>query len=161
VTEPVWLGRASAGDAPHLAALESECHTHPWTLGQFVDELDHGAPGAVLVLRALHPLDRWGDLRAYCVYRLVVDEMHILNVAVAPPCRRRGLARWILRLAMARAARAGAVRALLEVRESNEAARVLYGSLGFRPLGTRRSYYRQPSEDAVILGLELLGGGDP
>lgn len=161
MTEPVWLGRATPEDAPRLAALESECHTHPWTLGQLVDEVGCGSPGAVLVLRAPRPSEGWGDLRAYCVYRLVVDEMHILNVAVAPACRRRGLARWILRLAMARAVRAGAVRALLEVRESNDAARALYGGLGFRHLATRRSYYRQPSEDAVILGLEPLGAGDP
>ncbi len=52
-------------------------------------------------------------------------------------------------------------KALLEVRESNEAARALYGGLGFRHVGTRRSYYRQPPEDAVVLGLDPLVEGDP
>jgi ribosomal-protein-alanine acetyltransferase len=91
---------------------------------------------------------------AYAVYRVVVDEMHILNVAVAPAWRRRGLARWLLRFALDRAGRAGAIRALLEVRDGNAEARALYADMGFVRLGLRRDYYREPVEDAVVLGLE-------
>ena len=158
---PLWLGRASSDDSPRLAALEADCHSHPWTLQQFRDELGHGSPGAVLVLRSPRRADRWGDVRGYCVYRLVVDEMHILNVVVAPPLRRRGLARWILILAMRRASRAGARRGLLEVREGNLEARALYAGLGFEAIGRRRSYYSQPLEDAVVLAREPLPGGLP
>jgi len=161
VSEPLWLGGASAGDPPRLAALEADCYTHPWTLRQFVEELGQGPSGAVLVLRSPRLAHRWGDVRAYCIYRLVVDEMHILNVAVAPPCRRRGLARWLLRFAMARAARAGARRGLLEVREGNLEARALYHGLGFETIGRRPSYYSQPPEHAVVLALEGLPSGQP
>ena len=157
----LWLGRASADDPPRLAALEGDCHTHPWTLRQFVEEVRVRPPGGVLVLYSPRPSERWGPVRAYCVYRLVLDEMHILNVAVAPPCRRQGLGRWLVRFAMAQAARAGARQGLLEVRESNQAALALYRCLGFRTLGRRRSYYTRPPEDALVLALEPLPGADP
>ena len=121
-----------------------------------------GAPNAVLVLRS-------PDLRAaaargivaYCVYRLVVDDMHLMDVAVAPVWRRRGLARWLVRFALARTVRDGARRAFLEVRESNHPARALYASMGFSSAGRRAGYYREPPEPAVVLRLEPLPGADP
>ena len=76
--------------------------------------------------------------------------------AVAPPERRRGIARWLLRFAMGRAARRGACRALLEVRAGNREAVALYESLGFRRLCLRREYYREPVEDALVLAREGL-----
>jgi ribosomal-protein-alanine N-acetyltransferase len=82
--------------------------------------------------------------------------MHILNVAVAPGWRRRGIARWLLGFALAQAARAGAGRALLEVRESNAPARALYANMGFVHLGLRRDYYTEPLENAVVLALDPL-----
>ena len=98
---------------------------------------------------------------AYGAFRLVLDEMHVMNVAVAPAHRRRGLARWLLLFAMGRAARAGAVRALLEVRASNREAAALYASLGFRRLSVRRAYYREPVEDGLVLVREGLGAREP
>jgi ribosomal-protein-alanine N-acetyltransferase len=154
---PLWLGRATAEDPPALAALESECYSHPWTERQFREEVGYGPPGAVLVLRRpAVSVDRWRGIGAYCVYRLVLDEMHILNVAVAPVWRRRGVARWLLGFAIAQAARAGAGRALLEVRESNASARALYADLGFVHLGVRRDYYTEPVENAVVLARDPL-----
>ena len=116
----------------------------------------------MLVLRGrARPRERWGGVRAYCVYRLIVDEMHILNVAVAPAWRRQGLARWILGFAMRKAAREGASRAFLEVRESNREALSLYEALGFVRVGARRGYYSEPLEDAVLLARERLPPGQP
>jgi ribosomal-protein-alanine N-acetyltransferase len=80
--------------------------------------------------------------------------MHVMNVAVFPGCRRQGLARRLLVFAMARAARAGARRALLELRAGNREALKLYESLGFRSLGVRRAYYAEPTEDALVLARE-------
>jgi ribosomal-protein-alanine N-acetyltransferase len=100
---------------------------------------------------------RGEGLRAYCAFRLVLDEMHVMNVAVGPGARRRGHARWLLGFAMRRAARAGARRALLELRAGNRAALALYESLGFRRLGVRRGYYQGPVEDALTLVRDALG----
>lgn len=151
----VLLRRAHAADVPALAALEAACFTHPWTEAQMAEEVVAPPPGGVLVLEGT-PGAEGGGLRAYCAFRLVLDEMHVMNVAVAPGARRRGLARWLLRFAMAKAARAGARRALLELRAGNRAALTLYESLGFRRLGVRRAYYRAPVEDALTLVRDAL-----
>jgi ribosomal-protein-alanine N-acetyltransferase len=156
------LERARAEDPPLLAALEAACHSHPWAESQLREEVSYGSPGAVLVLRGRgQPRETWGGIRAYCVYRLIVDEMHILNVAVAPAWRRQGLARWLLGFAMRKAAREGASRAFLEVRESNREALSLYEGLGFVRVGARRGYYSEPLEDAVLLAREGLSPGLP
>ena len=149
------LRRAEPADVPALEALERACFTHPWTAAQLADELAGGSPGFVLVLEG--PAGGGGTgLCAYGAFRMVLDEMHVMNVAVAPPERRQGLARWLLVFAMGRAARQGACRALLEVRAGNRVAVALYESLGFRPLGTRREYYRDPVEDALVLARDGL-----
>ena len=158
----MWLERATAEDSTALAALEATCHSHPWTEPQFREEVAYGPPNAVLVLRAAPaPSEPERGLRAYCAYRVVVDEMHIMNLAVAPSWRRRGLARWLLDLAMRQAWRSGSCRALLEVRAGNREALNLYEGLGFARLGVRRDYYREPPEDAVVLGLSGLPSGQP
>jgi ribosomal-protein-alanine N-acetyltransferase len=158
----VWLEGATIEDAPALAALEAACHSHPWTEAQFREEVSYGPPNGVLVLRGAAVAPEPGPaIRAYCVYRVIVDEMHILNVVVAPAWRRRGLARWLLGYAMGQAARGGSRRAFLEVRGSNREALGLYGSLGFSRLGVRRDYYREPREDAIVLGREELPSGQP
>ena len=162
MTPAPCLERATTDDAPALAALEAACHSHPWTESQLRDEVSYGPPGAVLVLRGPpRTRETWGAVRAYCVYRMVIDEMHILNVAVAPGWRRQGLARWLLGFAMRKAAREGARRAFLEVRAGNREALSLYRGLGFARVGVRPVYYTEPGEDAVLLAREGLASGQP
>jgi ribosomal-protein-alanine N-acetyltransferase len=158
----LWLGRATPDDPRALAALEAACHSHPWTESQLREEVAYGPPGAVLVLRGRGRADEaWGDIRAYCVYRVTLDEMHILNVAVAPGWRRWGLGRWLVRFAMGKAVRDGARRAFLEVRASNREALSLYVGLGFVRAGVRRGYYSEPREDAVLLVRDALAAAQP
>jgi ribosomal-protein-alanine N-acetyltransferase len=153
-----FLRRALLSDVPALAALEAACFTHPWTPAQVHEEVARVPPDTVLVLEGPgSPGGAPAGIRAYCSFRLVVDEMQVMNVAVDPSYRRRGLARRLLAFAMARAARAGARRALLELRAGNREALALYESLGFRSLGVRRGYYREPTEDALVLARELCG----
>ena len=90
-------------------------------------------------------------IRAYSVVQAVADEMHVHNLAVAPPGRRHGLGRLLMDLALEWGRRRGARRAFLEVRPSNAAALALYRSLGFRTLSLRRRYYQHPTEDALVL----------
>lgn len=153
-----FLRRALPADVPALVALEAACFTHPWTPAQIREEVARVPPDTVLVLEG--PESPGGvppGIRAYCSFRLVVDEMHVMNVAVDPGYRRQGLARRLLAFAMARAARAGARRALLELRAGNREALALYDSLGFGSLGVRREYYREPTEDALVLARDLCG----
>jgi ribosomal-protein-alanine N-acetyltransferase len=158
VSPGVLLRRAAGSDVAALAALEAACFTHPWTESQLREEVEGGHDGAVLVL--VGPLGSGAgreEIRAYCSYRLARDEMQVMNVAVAPGLRRRGLGRFLLDFAIRRAARAGARTAFLEVRAGNLEARALYESLGFRQLGRRREYYREPVEDALVLRRDGLG----
>ena len=151
----LFLRRAVLSDVPALAALEAACFTHPWTPAQVHEEVARVPPDMVLVLEGpAAPAGAPAGIRAYCSYRLVVDEMHVMNVAVDPGYRRQGLARRLLAFAMARAARAGARRALLELRAGNREALALYESLGVRSLGVRRAYYAEPTEDALVLARE-------
>jgi ribosomal-protein-alanine N-acetyltransferase len=158
VSLPLLLRRAEAKDARAIAALEAACFTHPWTEGQVEEELAGGEGRLALLLES----PRRGVV-AWAAFRQVLDELHVMTVAVAPGVRRRGLGRRLLRFALARAARGGARRALLEVRAGNREALALYETLGFRACGLRREYYRDPVEDAVVLARDGLADrpGDP
>ena len=152
------LRRALPADVPALVALETACFTHPWTAAQIHEEVARLPPDMVLVLEGPGaPIGTPAGIRAYCSFRLVLDEMQVMSVAVDPGHRRQGLARRLLAFAMSRAARAGARRALLELRAGNREALALYESLGFGSLGVRRAYYSEPSEDALVLVRELCG----
>ena len=85
----------------------------------------------------------------------VSEEAEILNLAVLPKSRRQGIARCLLGEALGSIAAAGVTEAYLEVRQSNEEAIGLYQSQGFRPVGLRPDYYRDPREDALVLRAPL------
>jgi ribosomal-protein-alanine N-acetyltransferase len=91
----------------------------------------------------------------YVVAWLVADEAEVANLAVAPEWRGRGVGAALLDAALNEARKGGAHVAHLEVRDSNVAARALYGSRGFMPVGRRRRYYQAPVEDAVLLRCDL------
>jgi ribosomal-protein-alanine N-acetyltransferase len=85
----------------------------------------------------------------------VVDEMEILNIAVRPELRRRGLGARLLGLALGICAEMGVRLAALEVRTGNAPALALYARFGFVRVGLRRGYYADTGEDAVLMNLEL------
>ncbi|HVB32922.1 MAG TPA: ribosomal protein S18-alanine N-acetyltransferase [Patescibacteria group bacterium] len=91
----------------------------------------------------------------FVVARSAADEMEILNLAVLPAARRRGVATALLRAALDHGRRAGSRRAYLEVRESNQAARRLYERSGFVIVARRPRYYRYPEESALLMALTL------
>ena len=90
---------------------------------------------------------------------IVVDELEIDNVAVAPGFRKMGIGSKLLEEALEMARKKGAHQAFLEVRSSNNAARSLYEKNGFSLVGKRKNYYRNPVEDALILSREITKAG--
>ena len=92
-----------------------------------------------------------GIVTGLCATRAVAEEMEVLNLAVAPASRRRGVGRKLLVKALAPAFHEGVKQVFLEVRESNAAGRAFYQRMGFSESGRRRGYYRNPSEDALVL----------
>lgn len=90
-----------------------------------------------------------------------LGDADLLTLATAPAARRQGLGRLMLAELVEAARQAGCRAVLLEVRHSNTAARSLYLSQGFEPIGLRRRYYRAPVEDAVVMRLGLRTGPGP
>ena len=122
-----------------------------WTGSQWATELaDPRRPGVGI----------WLDdtLAAMACGWLVLDELHITLVAVAPGRRRHGLGRQVLSALLEEGGRQGARHATLEVADGNHAACALYKAAGFREAGRRRGYYRN-GDDALIQWLRLPGAG--
>jgi [ribosomal protein S18]-alanine N-acetyltransferase len=94
-------------------------------------------------------------LPGFAIVRCMNDEWELENIAVAPERQRQGIARRIMNELLARARQAKVAAMLLEVRESNAAARQLYAELGFIECGRRRGYYATPPGDALLLRREL------
>lgn len=125
----------------------------PWTAAMFRSELQNERTSRMLVARVPAHSEA---IVGYLAYRIVLDEMHVILIAVAPAWRQRGIARQMLHEGMAQARHVGCLRATLEVRVSNTPAQQLYYGLKFAPVGTRPKYYLRPTEDALILWRDPL-----
>jgi ribosomal-protein-alanine N-acetyltransferase len=142
-----WIDRLDGDeDLTGVLAVEAETFTNPWTRDMYAWELQNRSVCHIYVVRMQDC-----PVAGFCAFWLVVDEIHINNVAVRPRFRGHGIGTALMHYVLAEAKRLGARRATLEVRSSNEAARRLYERLGFYVAATRRSYYTQPVEDALIL----------
>ena len=138
-------------DLDQVLAVERAAYSFPWTRGNFVDSL---AAGYLAEL-----LEQGGrGLVGYYVAMPGVDEMHLLNLTVAPAQQRRGHARGLLDALERRCLERGLPRLWLEVRAGNVRARQIYARHGFAELGLRRGYYpaaKGQREDAIVMGLDL------
>lgn len=126
-----------------------------------------GGPGeASLAADFENPDHRWfmavteGVLAGIGGGYTAADQADIIDVAVLPAYRRRGIARALMRAVMTAAAADGAETVFLEVRASNVPAIALYESLGFAKCGLRKNYYASPREDAVLMQCPLPVGTD-
>lgn len=145
-------------DLDAVLAIETGAYSFPWTRGNFIDSLAAGYHAQVLVAED-------GAIAGYIVAMPGVDELHLLNITVAPERQGRGLARQMLDALEAHGRRHALGTLWLEVRRSNERAQALYRSRGFAEVGHRRGYYPAPHgrrEDAIVMKLALDGreGGD-
>ncbi len=139
-------------DLDQIMAIEQASFSMPWSRNLFLSEFR--SPGVSTLLVALEPANPIRSITGYIIFWLVEDEMHILNLAVAPAWRRRGIGRRLVLAGIRRAHLKGGRRAFLEVRASNTAAQKLYSDLGFSGTAVRRDYYDAPAEDAVVMTLE-------
>ena len=136
-------------DLEAVVEIEAASFTNPWTRQVFAWDVQNADVSRVYVLRIEDQ-----PVAAFCSCWLILDELHINTLAVRPSLRRQGLATALLRQILDDAVQAGARRATLEVRCSNEAARRLYERLGFTVTAVRPNYYSQPVEDGLVLWRE-------
>lgn len=139
--------------AQHLDAVmrvEQQAYAHPWSHGNFIDTLASGYEAQLLM---------GGDtLLGYFVAMKGVDEVHLLNITVAPDYQRQGWARVMLDALAIWAKGQGAAWLWLEVRVGNLRAIEVYESQGFRRVGLRKNYYpavEGQREDAIVMNLRL------
>lgn len=141
------ITRMNEGHVAQVAALEKLCFSDPWSETSVASELDN-------------PLSLWliaeeeGTVLGYVGSQTVLDETDMMNIAVQPECRRRGIAAALIGELVNQLRERGSHILRLEVRESNVPAIALYESMGFTKLGLRKNYYRNPKENALILGKE-------
>jgi [ribosomal protein S18]-alanine N-acetyltransferase len=136
-------------DVASVTAIERAAFADPWPAAAFTELL------AQPHVRALAVELGDGRLAGYALASVAADQGEILNLAVDPAARRRGLARILLGALLDVFRREHVTSVFLEVRQSNEAAIRLYDGFGFRPVGTRKRYYRLPTENAVTMALDL------
>ena len=121
-------------DIERLAELEILCFSEPWSKAMLEEEWQN--PLAKYLVYELE-----GSVQAYAGAWVIVDEVHITNVAVHPECRRHGMAHDLLLGMMAMISREPVVGMTLEVREGNDDALALYQKNGFSIAGKRPNYY--------------------
>jgi ribosomal-protein-alanine N-acetyltransferase len=154
------IRRMRPDDLDEVMVIEKAAFRHPWSAELFRRELEHDWSTILVALEPLAPLALPGKppserVAGFIIFWLVHDEVHILNVAVAPEFRRRGIARTLMMEAEKRAHAANAALMTLEVRRSNQGALDLYREFDYRAVGVRPNYYVDEGEDAIVMVKEL------
>lgn len=141
-------------DVDAVLAVEVRAYPYPWSRGNFVDSLAAGH-WAELACWTTNEGER--SVLGYAIAMPGVDELHLLNLTIAPEAQGLGYGRALLARVVGMAAERGLPSLLLEVREGNPRARRLYAAAGFAEVGRRRGYYpaRGGREDAIVMRLDL------
>lgn len=139
-----------------VVEIEETCGLSLWGWEAYRAELDR-TESIMLVARTRAFDDPRDDqsIVGYIAARINGEELHINNIGVRHTARRRGVGGALLASALESGARNGAREALLEVRAANAVAQTLYRRHGFENAGRRRNYYRDPTDDAILMRLDL------
>jgi ribosomal-protein-alanine N-acetyltransferase len=138
-------------DLPMVMEIETMSYPNPWQISSFKGEIDNRPISNPYVV-IYRPLEK---IIGYVIYWHVRNEVQISNIAVSPEYRQLGVGEGVLRKVLVEMRHKNAEFVFLEVRPSNLIARNLYEKLGFAILGLRKGYYRNPSEDAIVMGKSL------
>ncbi|WP_243311080.1 ribosomal protein S18-alanine N-acetyltransferase [Fundidesulfovibrio agrisoli] len=140
--------RFGKADIPAVVELEKQCFSVPWSRKQYEAVVDN---------QRFHVfgLVEQGAVIAYITFFADDWEMEVLNIAVHPERRRRGLGQHLLGHVLQLCRGMGINRGYLEVRRSNVAAQGLYAAFGFEEVGVRKRYYPDNKEDALVMRLDM------
>jgi ribosomal-protein-alanine N-acetyltransferase len=145
----IQVRRLTYADLPQVVAIERRAFATPWSLAMFVLELSKPS-GVCLAAEVAEASGAGRELAGYVICSRYDTIWHVMNVAVDPDRRRRGIATALLATLLERVGERDA-QLTLEVRPSNRGAIALYEGLGFRSAGLRRRYYADNGEDAVVM----------
>ena len=140
--------RMTKEDCAAVAAIEAVSFSMPWSLRAFTDTVEKENFRYFVA-------EEDGEILGYCGFLFVLDEAEIPNVCVKESARKRGVGKEMMSVLLEEARKLGLTVLYLEVRESNQAARRLYESLGCVENGIRKNFYEQPVEHAVLMSKTL------
>lgn len=142
------LRKLRATDLQYIMEIEESCFSAPWSKNAFESELRHKNS-------YYNCIEIDNKVIGYSGLWKILDEGHIMNVAILPEYREKGYAKKLIKNLFNFCLENEIVSSTLEARESNETAIKLYEKMGFEIAGTRPKYYSKPSEDAIIMWKEL------
>ena len=142
------IEKMNAAHVPQIAQLEKLCFSDPWSEKSIESELSCRLSLWFVALEG-------ETVVGYVGSQTVIDESDMMNIAVHPDYRRRGIAEKLIHALVSALGEKGSHGLSLEVRASNAPAIALYEKLGFTQVGLRKNYYRNPREDALILRKEM------
>ena len=131
-----------------VMAIERQVYPRPWSPNLFLSEMTESKNRCYLVAR----IDR--EVVGYAGMICYGEEAHVTNIAVDPLHHRQKIATRLLHDLIVEGIQMGAEAVSLEVRVTNWGAQRLYGRFGFRPVGTRKNYYQETNEDALIMWVD-------
>lgn len=140
--------KMNGSHVPQIAELEILCFNDPWSSNSIASELENRLS---LWLVAIED----DKVIGYVGSQTVLGETDMMNIATHPDHRKQGIATALIDTLIAGLKERGSHSLMLEVRASNTAAISVYHKMGFREVGKRRNYYRNPKEDALILRKEF------
>ncbi|MGI2174444.1 ribosomal protein S18-alanine N-acetyltransferase [Shewanella ulleungensis] len=148
-TEAYSISVLSLDDVAAMANIENQAHSHPWTEAGLADCFSP-------LYRAIGVMQQ-GELLGFAIVQQIIDEATLLDICVAPAHQGQGLGLLLIRHLLNTAKHADAVVMMLEVRESNLAAKGLYEKVGFNESGRRKNYYQtiDGNEDAILMDKTL------
>ncbi|MEJ2683086.1 MAG: ribosomal protein S18-alanine N-acetyltransferase [Candidatus Sulfobium sp.] len=144
----ISIGDMTTDDVSEVAGIERLSFTTPWSEMSFYTEVRK--PGSLSKVAR-----RGREIAGYICASRIVDEGHMLTLAVRPEFRRLGIASALIEDMIGDLREQGCRFIFLEVRSSNEAARKMYEKFNFKLFGLRKNYYKSPVEDAVLMVLKL------
>ena len=149
----ISIERMTEHDLVEVCQIEETSELSAWGWDAYHNELQSG--DTIMLIARIKPALNERNVAGFIVARLIADELHVNNVAVRIEFRERGIGSVLLQNTLTHARQRKAKIAQLEVRASNEAAQKLYQRCGFTISGSRRNYYRQPLEDALLMSASL------
>ena len=138
------IRRSLPADAKEIAAAEAAIFSDPWSERDITDAISQTGSMCYTAISG-------GTVVAYIIGRQISPEGEIYRIATLPSHRRRGIAYRLLDYAVKCERGRGLESLFLEVRELNIPARNLYKSYGFREIGLRKNYYKNPSDNAIVM----------
>ena len=145
----ITIEKMTAEHIPHLAELEKQCFSTPWSENALAEELDNPHARFFVCIKD-------GAVCGYIGAHNIVGEVYITNVGVLPSYRGQGIGAMLVGFLKEYSKTENADFITLEVRKSNSVAIKLYNKMGFKVVGERKNFYDNPKEDAILMTIGEL-----